>query len=169
MFTPEPQPPAPDDTAALIDHILARYHDRHRADLGRLIPLARKVEDVHFGDPDLPDGLSVLLEDMAAEMEDHMMKEEHVLFPMMRSGGHPMIAHPIAMMRSEHDAHGDNSAALAGLTGSFAPPEGACGSWRMLYAGLAQFSADLAHHMHLENDILFPRFEATGAEARPGV
>jgi regulator of cell morphogenesis and NO signaling len=164
MFALEPQPEAPTDTAALIDHIRTRYHDRHRADLERLLPLARKVEDVHFGDPDLPDGLAVHLEQMAAEMEDHMTKEEHVLFPMMAMGGHPMIVHPIAMMRAEHEAHGDNAAALAAMTGQFTPPEGACGSWRALYAGLAQFAADLAHHMHLENDILFPRFEAMAAD-----
>ena len=165
MFTPAPQPAAPTETAALIAHIQTRYHDRHGADLADLLPLARKVEDAHFGDPDLPDGLVVLLEDMAAEMEEHMMKEEHVLFPMMLAGGHPMIVHPIAMMRAEHDQHGDNSAALSELTRGFAAPEHACGSWRRLYAGLGPFAADLAHHMHLENDILFPRFEAMAADA----
>lgn len=164
MFTPTPQPEAPHETDALIAHIQARYHDRHRADLADLLPLARKVEDAHFGDPALPDGLAVLLEDMAAEMEDHMMKEEHVLFPMMLAGGHPMIVHPIAMMRAEHEAHGDNSAALAAMTADFTPPAHACGSWRRLYAGLGQFAADLAHHMHLENDILFRRFEAMAAD-----
>jgi regulator of cell morphogenesis and NO signaling len=76
-----------------------------------------------------------------------------------------MIVHPIAMMRAEHDQHGDTSAALANLTAGFIAPEHACGSWRRLYAGLGQFAADLAHHMHLENDILFPRFEAMAADA----
>ena len=159
-MTLHPQPPAPEKTEALIAHIQARYHDRHRADLAELLPLARRVEDVHWGDPDLPEGLAALVEDIDRAMEEHMAKEEAVLFPMMLQGGHPMIRHPIAAMRHEHDAHGQGIERLAQATRGFTAPPHACGSWRRLYAGLAQLAAELEHHMHLENDILFPRFEA---------
>jgi regulator of cell morphogenesis and NO signaling len=90
----------------------------------------------------------------------HMQKEEQVLFPLIASGGHPMIGHPIAMMRHEHNDHIENLAALAGLAGGFKLPEGACGSWQALYAGLAKLSADIERHIDVENNVLFPRFDA---------
>ena len=161
----EPQPAAPDDTEALIAHIRSRYHDRHRDDLAALLALVRRVEDVHYGDPDLPEGLGDLVEDIGRELEDHMAKEEAVLFPLMIRGGHPMIAHPLAAMRHDHDGHEGQVARLSALTRGFAPPAHACGSWRRLYADLAQLAADLEHHMHLENEVLFPRFEGRAAPA----
>ena len=88
-----------------------------------------------------------------------MQKEEQILFPMMRTGGHPMIVHPIGMMRHEHDDHGEELRTLAALTNDMTPPEGACNSWRALYAGCSKFAEDLTEHIHIENNILFPRFE----------
>lgn len=160
MTATEQQQPAPEETAPLIAHILSRYHERHRDDLAALLPLARRVEDVHWGDPDLPQGLADLVEDIARDMEEHMAKEEGILFPLMLQGGHPMIGAPIAAMRHDHDGHGESTARLAKLTGGFTPPGHACGSWRRLYAGLKQLADDLDHHMRLENEVLFPRFEA---------
>jgi regulator of cell morphogenesis and NO signaling len=89
-----------------------------------------------------------------------MQKEEQVLFPMMRRGGHPMIGHPIAMMRHEHDDHGEHLRALEALTRDFTPPAGACRSWRALYAGLDHLAAELMRHIAVENSLLFPRFGA---------
>jgi regulator of cell morphogenesis and NO signaling len=152
---------APQETADLIAHIQSRYHDTHRRELADLIPLARKVETVHGEHPDAPQGLASLLADILSEMESHMMKEEQVLFPMMLSGGNPMIVHPIAMMRSEHEGHADKLRAMEHLTHGFALPEGACRSWSALYAGSEKLAQDLVAHMHLENEILFPRFETT--------
>jgi regulator of cell morphogenesis and NO signaling len=152
--------PAPDETGALIDHILARFHATHRRDLPGLVALARRVERVHAGSPGTPAGLADLLEEMEAELADHMAKEEQVLFPMMRRGGHPMIAMPIGMMRHEHEGHLAHLGRLAALTHGHAPPDGACGSWRALYAGTRSLADDLVEHMRLENDILLPRFGA---------
>ena len=98
----------PQSTGALLDLIVARYHDTHRRELPELIALARRVERVHADNPDVPTGLAELLATMETELGDHMAKEENVLFPMMRRGGHPMIAQPIAMMRHEHDDHGEH-------------------------------------------------------------
>jgi regulator of cell morphogenesis and NO signaling len=153
-------PGLPEETAAIIAHIIGRYHDTHRRELPDLIALARRVERVHAEAPDAPAGLAALLEAMEAELLDHMAKEEQVLFPMMRAGGHPMIRMPIAMMRHEHDGHARHLAALERLTQGHVPPDGACTSWRALYAGTGKLAADLVAHMHVENDILFPRFGA---------
>ena len=149
---------APQATQALIDHILDRYHATHRRELAELVPLARKVERVHGDRDGAPAGLADLLTAMRIEMEEHMAKEEQMLFPMMRSGGHPMIVHPIAVMRAEHKGHGEQLRALEHLMRGFAVPEEACGSWRALIVGVKKFAADLVTHMHLENDVLFPRF-----------
>lgn len=153
---------APEATEALIAHIVSRYHDTHRAELDGLIPLAARVASVHAGHPEAPAGVADLLQQILEEMDEHMAKEEQVLFPMMLRGGHPMIVHPIAMMRHEHDGHTEQLCALEQMTNGFAPPDDACRSWQALHAGLAKFAADLVRHMHLENEVLFPRFEGVG-------
>jgi len=147
------------ETDDLIDHILARYHETHRADLAALGPLAEKVERVHADDPDAPKGLAQALSGLAGEMEDHMAKEEMVLFPAMRAGGMRGIEHPIAVMRAEHEDHARNIALIRHITGNLTPPDHACGSWRALYAGTRKLLEDLAAHIALENDVLFQRFE----------
>lgn len=152
--------PIPDETADLVAFILDRYHAVHRRELAQLIELARKVEGVHSNHPEVPRGLTNFLGEVLDLLQQHMQKEEMVLFPMIRNGGHPMIAHPIAMMRAEHEEHTDHLTALTDLTGGFKLPEDACGSWRALYAGLAKFSNDLIEHIRIENEVLFPRFSA---------
>lgn len=147
------------ETDALIDHILSRYHAQHRADLAGLVPLAAKVERVHGADPAAPHGLSQALATLAAEMEAHMAKEEMILFPAMRAGGMPGIAHPIAVMRADHDDHAENTRLILRLTGDLMPPDHACGTWRSLFAETRKLLDDLAAHIALENDVLFPRFE----------
>lgn len=142
----------------LIDHILARYHDVHRAELPDLIALARKVETVHKGQDLAPIGIGKALEELRAELEAHMAKEELILFPLMRQGGHAMIGHPIARMRHEHDEHGARLRHLQTITHDLALPVDACGSWRGLYAGIAKLIDDLTQHIDLENNLLFPRF-----------
>lgn len=150
---------APQETDALIDHILTRYHEKHRKDLAALLPLALRVEQVHADDPDAPKGVAQAIRALAQEMEDHMTKEEMILFPAMRAGGGPGIEHPIAVMRADHDDHARNIVLIRHLTGELTPPDHACGSWRALYGGLAALLDDLAAHVALENDVLFPRFE----------
>lgn len=151
---------APEDTGALIDLIVTRFHETHRRELPELIRLARRVEAVHGDRAGAPVGLAAVLEDLAAELESHMRKEEQVLFPMMRRGGHPMIAHPIDAMRHEHDEAGALLGTVEHLTDGGRPPEGACNTWRALYAGTRKFTDDLMEHIHLENNVLFPRFGA---------
>ena len=145
-------------TPALIDHILERFHERHREQLPELIRLARRVESVHGDRPECPLGLADHLENMLQELESHMQKEEMVLFPMLQRGQTDLAAMPIQVMRHEHDHHGGELAKLEALTNGITLPRGACNTWRALYLGLQTLRQDLMEHIHLENNILFPRF-----------
>ena len=153
---------------ALIDHILARYHEVHRAQLPELIRMARRVEAVHRDNPLVPAGLADLLEGMHGELLSHMAKEEQVLFPMLKAGGNPFVGQPIGMMRAEHVDHGAALDRLNALTHDATPPQGACNTWRALYAGIAQLGDYLVNHIHLENNVLFPPFEAGAAAPSQG-
>lgn len=150
---------APIDTETLIDHILSRYHEVHRRELTELVQLARKVETVHAAHPQAPHGLAELLQHMRGALEIHMKKEELILFPAMRRGLGAVLGAPIMQMRLDHDDHGEQLRQLRSLTNGFFPPAEACVSWRALFAGVAKLSEDLAEHIHLENDVLFPRFQ----------
>jgi regulator of cell morphogenesis and NO signaling len=150
------------DAAELTRHIETRYHARHREQLPALADLSEKVETVHYGDEDVPQGLSEILRRMTGEMEVHMKTEELILFPAIRKGGGPGIENPIAVMRADHDDHDREIAEIRRLTGNLTPPEGACRSWMSLYAGLEEFVADLEEHIRLENEVLFPQFEPGG-------
>ena len=154
---------APSETPALIAHILSRYHDTHRAELAWLIPLAQRVETVHGDHGSAPLGLTNALIALNSELGSHMQKEEQVLFPMMQQGGHPMIGHPIAMIRHEHDDATTLLQRIEQTTHNLALPDGACGSWTALYTGLRKFCDDLVTHIHLENTVLFPRFDTQAA------
>lgn len=152
---PADRPEATDDLIAMIE---TRYHAVHRAELPELVRLARRVEAVHKAHPQVPSGLADLLETMTAGLVEHMRKEEHVLFPLMRQGGHPMIGQPIRIMLAEHDGHGVHLRDLERLTNDFLTPADACSTWRALYAGAGKFADDLMQHIHTENNVLFPRF-----------
>ncbi|WP_020410831.1 iron-sulfur cluster repair protein YtfE [Hahella ganghwensis] len=140
----------------LIDHILRRYHARHREQLPELIYLARRVEQVHGQRPECPVGLADHLNNMLNELESHMQKEENVLFPLLQQGIDGMqVNGPVSVMRFEHDQHGEALTTLADLTNDIQLPKGACNTWRALYSGLNQLRDDLMQHIHLENNILF--------------
>jgi regulator of cell morphogenesis and NO signaling len=147
----------------MIDQNLTRFHALHREQLPELIRMARRVEAVHRESPDVPAGLAAHLEHMQAELLAHMEKEESVLFPLLREGSHRMAGVPIQVMRDEHTGHGEQLERLMKLTHDANPPPGACNTWRALYAGIGQFSDDLIHHIHMENNLLFPQFEAAPA------
>lgn len=156
--------PAATSPGALIDHILTRYHEVHREQLPELIRMARRVEAVHRDNPTVPAGLADHLEVMHQELLSHMAKEEQVLFPLLKRGGNPFVGQPIGMMRAEHVDHGEALERLYALTNDATPPQGACNTWRALYAGVAQLGDDLVSHIHLENNVLFPLFESAGGE-----
>jgi regulator of cell morphogenesis and NO signaling len=141
----------------IIDHILATYHEPHRAELPRLIEMATKVERVHEAKPSCPHGLAAHLLSMATALENHMQKEEAVLFPLFRRGGGSHAHGPVQVMEAEHQDHAENLARLAELAHDFQPPTGACATWQALYLGLADLDLQIRRHIHLENNVLFPK------------
>ncbi|MFA5939731.1 MAG: iron-sulfur cluster repair protein YtfE [Sinimarinibacterium sp.] len=149
----------PQSASALIDHIIERYHQVHRRELPELIRLAGRVEAVHRERAEVPAGLAEALRVLLRELEAHMQKEELVLFPMIRQGT-PMVVQPIAVLRAEHDEHGERLRHVEELAHQCVPPDDACNTWRALYAGVRKLIDDVMEHIHLENNVLFPA--ATG-------
>lgn len=142
----------------LIDHIESRYHRRLDEELPRLEVMALKVLRAHG--QKAPDVLPALVETFLGlkdELEHHMAKEERVLFPMIRTGHGGSATAPISVMEDEHESAGEALRRLRGLTDDYRVPEGACNTWRALWAGLAALEEDMHQHIHLENNILFPR------------
>lgn len=139
----------------LIDHILERYHEPLRQELPELIAMAKRVEVRHGDKPACPRGLAQHLVAMHAEVLDHLAKEEQILFPSIRSG--MPVRGPVAVMQREHDDHGASLRQTRELTTDLVPPAGACATWRALYLRLAELESELMDHIHLENNILFPR------------
>ncbi|HEX7388461.1 MAG TPA: DUF542 domain-containing protein [Acidiphilium sp.] len=147
------------ETPVMIEHIKIRYHETHLRELPTLIQLARKVEAAHKNNAVVPAGLGDLLSRLFAEIRVHQQREEIVLFPMLLRGGDPMAASAIATMRAEHDDHGAALTEIDRLThGRTVPPDG-CATWNALCTGLTKLYEDMIMHVHLENNILFPRFE----------
>ncbi|MFI2810498.1 iron-sulfur cluster repair protein YtfE [Microbulbifer sp. YPW16] len=143
--------------AELISHLLERFHQVHREQLAELQRLADRVEAVHGDKPQCPRGLAAHLQQMSRELEQHMAKEEQILFPMLARGQGGMAAGPIQVMLHEHDEHAASIGEIDRLTDGITTPAGACNTWRALYRGLEAFKADLQEHIRLENDILFAR------------
>jgi regulator of cell morphogenesis and NO signaling len=155
----------PTDTGELIDHILERYHEVHRRQLPELIQLSRRVEQVHAGKAGVPAGLADILQRALGELEVHMRKEELMIFPVMRrTDVARSLDGPTSMLRDDHSEQQEMLEQIAAMTDGFTLPEGGCATWRALYAGAAEFKRDLVEHIHIENNILFPRFES-GATA----
>jgi len=144
--------------ADLIDHILQTFHAPLREELPRLEQMARKVNTVH-GEKD-PQRLAAVLDTIVAlraELEQHLLKEEQILFPMILQGQGAMAMGPVSVMEAEHEDAGRALRRLRDLTDGYQPPEGACNTWRALWAGFADLEAQTHQHIHLENNILFPR------------
>ncbi len=165
----------PDWTTAslgeLCDHIVETHHAYLRDELPRLSFLVGKVARAHGSrHPELTD-VAETYEGLAAELFEHMLKEEHVVFPACRrlEEGEEILAAglaaPIAVMEDEHAAVGAALERLHALTGGYQPPRDACNSYRAMLDGLATLELDLHEHIHEENNILFPRASALAESA----
>jgi len=141
----------------LIEHIVDHYHRRLREEIPELITLARKVENVHASRADAPVGLAAHLTMIHEAVLDHLEKEEQLLFPMILAGAGGQAAAPVRAMEHEHDDHGANLRIIRSLTNQLSAPDDACETWRALYLRLAQLELELMEHIHLENNVLFPR------------
>lgn len=143
--------------AELIDFIVERYHRDLRRELPELIALAEKVEDRHAEKQTCPRGLSVHLTQIHESVLDHLAKEEQVLFPLILRGLGSQAGGPVQAMEYEHRDHGMNLQRTREMAHDLVPPPEACPTWQALYLRLAALEADLMEHIHLENNILFPR------------
>lgn len=166
---------APDDWmtapfAELTGHIVGRHHGYIRSEGPGLLALLGKVAAKHGArHPELSE-IGALFTATFQKLSVHMLKEEQVLFPFLTSmdaayrSGQPLpaaffgsVRNPIASMLTDHNDAGESMAEIAALSGNYQPPSGACPSYVALYHGLAEFERDLHRHVHLENNILFPR------------
>jgi len=155
--------------AELVTHIRQRYHEPLRAELPRLHQMVNKVVERHGARlPETLLPLKATFERLQAEMLQHMLKEESVLFPALvaleasapadgSADAWVWIDQPIHVMETEHEEAGAALARLREITSGYAPPEDACPTFRGLYYGLAELERDMHLHVHLENNILFPR------------
>lgn len=156
--------------ADLSSYIVEQHHGYAKRELPRLTALAHKVESRH-GDthPELRQ-IRELVDAMTSEMTVHMLKEEQVLFPRLKlvedsanNGVAPppaffgALINPIRHMMSDHDDTGELLKSIRELANEYQPPQGACMSYQALYQGLEAMEKDTHQHIHLENNILFPR------------
>jgi regulator of cell morphogenesis and NO signaling len=143
---------------ALIDHILVTYHEPLRAELPRIEEMAQKVHRVH-GDKDRArfDQLLETVLAIRADIEQHLPKEEQILFPAIKAGQGPMALGPMHVMEMEHETLAGMLRKVRELTNDFEVPEEACATWRALWVGLEDLERSLHEHIHLENNVLHPR------------
>ncbi len=154
----------------LIDYIIEKHHTYVNRSLPLLLEYSQKVATVHGNSNPETVKIAGLVSQLADEMYQHMMKEERVLFPYIKelektltSGGHPAqppfgtVKNPVAMMEAEHEQAGELLRQIGILSNNFTPPEHACNTYRVEYFKLKEFEDDLHRHVHLENNILFPK------------
>ena len=153
----------------LIDHIASTHHVYMKTQLPRLDGMLEKILAKHsarHGAMLLP--LAETFRAMKEELEGHLMKEELILFPLIRSleeGSGPgarefhcgSVRNPIRVMVAEHDSAGQALGSMRQLTAGYTPPEDACNTFRAFYFELERMERDLRQHIHLENTILSPR------------
>jgi regulator of cell morphogenesis and NO signaling len=147
-------------------HIEQTHHAYLKSELPRLSELIEKVVNaLGVSHPELLT-LRSHFADLRAELEPHLMKEERILFPAIRQLEQTAtqlhfpfgtVANPIHMMEHEHDHAGDELAKIRHVTNDFQLPSDACTTYRVLFDSLQQLEQDLHQHIHLENNILFPR------------
>lgn len=170
--------PATRSLTDLADYIVATHHEFTRAEIERLARLFEKVCAAHGENrPELLTMREVFAA-LAGELVPHMLKEERVLFPYVKeleraalTGVAPArpffirARNPVRMMELEHETAGELLAELRTLGRDYAAPEGACMTYRALLEGLTDLEGDLHRHIHLENNVLFPRAVALEPES----
>lgn len=156
--------------ADLVAHINGTHHKYTREEIARLGPLFDKVVSVHGKNHPELQHVRAAFRGLAQELTMHMMKEEAVLFPYIvrmeeaviqkepvLSPPFGSVQNPVAMMMHEHDSAGDALRAMRQASAGYTLPGDACISYQTLYKALGDFERDLHQHIHLENNILFPR------------
>lgn len=153
----------------LADYIVNTHHSYVRKTIPTLRQYSEKVAKVHSGQhPELKQ-INKLVQEVCDEMSEHMLKEESILFPYVKQivhksgsngasfGKYKTIQEPINEMEAEHDFVGRNMEEVREISNNYALPEDACASYSFLFKTLDEFENDLHLHVHLENNILFPK------------
>jgi len=152
----------------LADHIVATHHEYVRSALPAITRWLRRLRAVHGAKhPELLSASSSF-ERLSVELAQHMLKEELVLFPYIRElastrsgrvkpSPFGTVQNPIRMMEREHQEVDDEILRMRELTNGYSLPADGCSTYRVCLAELAQFESDLRRHVHLENDVLFPK------------
>jgi len=154
----------------LIDHILTTHHTFVRAAMPMIARHLAKLHEVHgVRHPELV-RIATIFEEVSGVLEQHMFKEEQILFPYVRELGQHAgqargvhvspfgtVENPIRMMEREHRDAADELRLIRELTNGYMPPADGCTTYSVCMAELAHFERDLHRHVHLENNVLFPR------------
>lgn len=148
----------------IIHHIQIRYHQTLKEELAQLSPYVTKVSKVHGGGH--PELLRVyeLFYELKKELLEHTEKEDNTVFPMLEKLDDPNVENKDEMrayimeLEKEHDHAGSILKELRDITADFNPPLDACGTYRLVYKRLEMLESDTFMHIHLENNILFPRY-----------
>lgn len=156
--------------AFLADYIVQNHHTYVKDTIPQLEALLEKVESVHGNEHPEIHSIHTCFVSLAVELLRHMQKEEQILFPAIKQlvknkqtgesvGSFPFqtIRNPIAVMENEHTGAGEDMESIRRLTNNFTPPTDVCQSYRLLYKQLEEFEDDLHQHVHLENNLLFPK------------
>jgi regulator of cell morphogenesis and NO signaling len=169
------EPGPTEDTSAwpldkLVGHIVSRHHTYVKEAIPVLLAHTSKIAAVHGNRSPELHGVATRFTVVANEMARHMAKEEQILFPYIQSlvtaeragrriASSPFgtVQNPIRMMEAEHQDAGDEMREIRDLTHGYALPDFACATYRACFAELQEFERDLHRHVHLENNVLFPR------------
>jgi regulator of cell morphogenesis and NO signaling len=161
------------DAAQLVDHLEATHHRFLDRELPRVDALLDKIVQVHGGRHAELTEVSRVFGALRADLEPHLVKEESLLFPMVRQlfaadqvpAFHcGSLTNPISVMLREHDQVGDLLAELHRLTDGYRVPEDGCATYTLCFEGLAAIEADTHLHVHKENNRLFPAVVALEAQ-----
>lgn len=165
-----PEETAPEDPDTLIAHIVSRHHAYVRDAIPLIQSHLAKVIAAHGRTHPEVIRIASHFDEVAEELTLHLAKEERVLFPYIHSlaaasqnGAPPppdvfgTVQNPIRMMETEHQNAGDELSAIRSLSSEYKAPADACATYRLVYAELQAFERDLHRHVHLENNVLFPR------------
>jgi regulator of cell morphogenesis and NO signaling len=158
----------------LIDYILSKHHHYVKSATPRIRLHLQRVENKHGIRHPLLSEILRQFDQLSIELENHMFKEEEILFPRIRmvdnlffsedGADHifnvRMISDPINVMEKEHDIAGSLMAIVRKLSDNYEPPSDACATFTLTFHELKEFEMDLHQHVHLENNILFPKAKA---------
>jgi regulator of cell morphogenesis and NO signaling len=165
-------------TETLIAYIVSKHHAYVRSGLPAIAAHLRKIVAAHGGNHPELRVMAEVFEALAGELTTHMAKEEKILFPYIsamadavgRGDRLPVapfgsVDNPIRMMEDEHDRAGSLMARIRDLSAGYAPPADGCTTYRVCFRELAEFERDLHAHVHLENNVLFPKARALAQRA----